>query len=50
MVPMVIEFLYLVPLFVIVRFSGVGRRAGWLAIVFYLTANWIFQDYSPHKR
>jgi hypothetical protein len=46
--PMVIEFLYLAPLFVIVRYSGVGRRAGWLAIVFYFTANWIFQDYfSP---
>jgi hypothetical protein len=46
--PMVIEFLYLAPLFVIVRYSGAGRRAGWLAIVFYYTANWIFQDYfSP---
>ena len=46
--PMVIEFLYLAPLFVIVRYSGVGRRAGWLAIVFYFSANWIFQDYfSP---
>jgi hypothetical protein len=46
--PMVIEFLYLAPLFVIVRYSGVGRRTGWLAIVFYYSANWIFQDYfSP---
>jgi hypothetical protein len=46
--PMVIEFIYLAPLFVIARYSGVGRRAGWLAIVFYYSANWIFQDYfSP---
>ena len=46
--PMIIEFIYLAPLYVIVRYSGVGRRAGWLAIVFYYSANWIFQDYfSP---
>jgi hypothetical protein len=46
--PMVIEFIYLAPLLAIARYSGVGRRAGWLGIIFYFSANWIFQDYfSP---
>jgi hypothetical protein len=46
--PLVIELLYLPPLMVIARFSGVGRRAGWLGIALCFTSNWIDQDYfSP---
>ena len=46
--PLLIELAYLAPLLVIGRFSGVGRRAAWLGIAFYLTCNWIYQDYfSP---
>jgi len=46
--PLLIELAYLAPLLVIGRFSGVGRRAAWLGIAFYVTCNWIYQDYfSP---
>jgi hypothetical protein len=46
--PLVIELLYLAPLLVIARFSGVGRRAGWLGIALFYSTNWIYQDYfSP---
>lgn len=46
--PVVIELLYMAPLIVISRFSGVGRRAGWLGIIIYYASNWIYQDYfSP---
>jgi hypothetical protein len=46
--PLLIELAYLAPLLVIGRFSGVGRRAAWLGIAFYVTSNWIYQDYfSP---
>lgn len=46
--PLLIELAYLAPLLVIGRFSGVGRRAAWLGIAFYVSSNWIDQDYfSP---
>jgi hypothetical protein len=46
--PLFIELSYLAPLLVIARFSGVSRRAGWLGVALYYSANWIFQDYfSP---
>lgn len=46
--PLLIELAYLAPLLVIGRVSGVGRRAAWLGIAFYVTCNWIYQDYfSP---
>jgi hypothetical protein len=46
--PLLVELAYLAPLLVIGRFSGVGRRAAWLGIAFYVTCNWIYQDYfSP---
>src|SRR5580698_8293906 len=46
--PLFIELASLAPLIVITRSSGVGRRAGWLAIAVYYSSNWIFQDYfSP---
>jgi hypothetical protein len=46
--PLLIELAYLAPLLVIGRFSGVGRRAAWLGVAFYVTSNWIYQDYfSP---
>lgn len=46
--PLFIELAYLAPLLVIARFSGVGRRAGWLGIALYFSSNWILQDYfSP---
>jgi hypothetical protein len=46
--PLAIELLYLAPLLVISRFSGVGRRAGLLGVVLFYATNWIYQDYfSP---
>jgi hypothetical protein len=46
--PLFIELASLAPLIVITRSSGVGRRAGWLAIPIFYSSNWIFQDYfSP---
>jgi len=46
--PLVIELLYLAPLLVIARASGVGRRAAWLGVALFYANNWIFQDYfSP---
>ena len=46
--PLVIELLYLAPMLVIARFSGVGRRAGWLGIALFYATDWIYQDYfSP---
>lgn len=46
--PLVIELMYLPPLLVIARFSGVGKRAAWLGVILYYANNWIYQDYlSP---
>jgi hypothetical protein len=46
--PLIIELLYMAPLIVIARFSGVGRRAAWLGIIIFYANNWIYQDYfSP---
>jgi hypothetical protein len=46
--PLFIELLYLAPLIVIARYSGVSRRAAWLGIILYYANNWIYQDYlSP---
>lgn len=46
--PLAIELLYLAPLYVIAKFSGVGRRAGLLGIALCYVTNWIYQDYfSP---
>jgi len=46
--PPVIEALYLAPMLVITRFSGVNRRAGWFAVALFYVTNWIYQDYfSP---
>jgi len=46
--PLFVELAYLAPLLVIARFSGIGRRAGWLGIALYYSSNWIYQDYfSP---
>jgi hypothetical protein len=46
--PLFFELLCALPLFVIVRASGVSRRAGWLAVGLFYSANWIYQDYfSP---
>jgi hypothetical protein len=43
--PLFIELMYLAPLLVIARSSGIGRRAGWLGIALYYATNWIDQDY-----
>jgi hypothetical protein len=46
--PLAIELLYLAPMLVIARFSGAGRRAGYLGVALFFTSNWIYQDYfSP---
>jgi len=46
--PLVIELLYMAPLIVIARYSGVGRRAAWLGVIIFYANNWIYQDYfSP---
>jgi len=46
--PPFIELMYLAPVIVIARFSGVGHRAGWLGIALFFSCNWIYQDYfSP---
>jgi hypothetical protein len=46
--PLVVELLYLAPLVVIARSSGVGRRAAWLGVALFYATNWIYQDYfSP---
>ncbi len=46
--PLIIELLYMAPLIVIARYSGVGRRAAWLGVIFFYANNWIYQDYfSP---
>lgn len=46
--PLVFELLYLPPLLVIARWSGVGVRAGWTGVVLFYATNWIDQDYfSP---
>jgi hypothetical protein len=46
--PLIIELLYMAPLIVIARYSGVGKRAAWLGVIFFYAANWIYQDYfSP---
>jgi hypothetical protein len=46
--PLVFELLYLPPLLVIAKCSGVGRRAGWLGVTLFYVANWTDQDYfSP---
>jgi hypothetical protein len=46
--PLFIELAYLAPLMVIARSIGIGRRAAWLGIALYFSANWILQDYfSP---
>ena len=46
--PLFIELMYLAPLLVIARFSGVDRRTGLLGVVLFYVNNWIYQDYfSP---
>ena len=46
--PLAIELLYLAPMLVIARFSGAGRRAGYLGVALFFTSDWIYQDYfSP---
>jgi hypothetical protein len=46
--PLFIELMYLAPLLVIGRSSGVGRRAAWLGTILFYASNWIYQDYfSP---
>jgi hypothetical protein len=46
--PLVVELIYLAPLLVIARFSGAGRRAGYVGVALFYAANWIYQDYfSP---
>lgn len=46
--PFVIELAYLAPLLVIARYSGTSRRAGFVGIALFYSANWIYQDYfSP---
>jgi hypothetical protein len=46
--PLAIEMLYLAPLVVIAKFSGVGRRAGLLGVSLFYATNWLYQDYfSP---
>jgi hypothetical protein len=46
--PLVFEVLYLAPLLVIAKASGVSRRAGWLGVALFYATNWIDQDYfSP---
>ena len=46
--PLAIELSYLAPVLVIARSSGAGRRASWLAVGIFYSANWIYQDYfSP---
>lgn len=46
--PLVIELFYLAPLIAIAKFSGAGKRAGWLGITLFYATNWIYQDYySP---
>jgi hypothetical protein len=46
--PLIIELLYMAPLIVIARCSGVEKRAAWLGVIMYYSANWIYQDYfSP---
>jgi len=46
--PLIIEMMYLAPVIVIVRYSGVHRKAGWLAVILFYATDWIYQDYfSP---
>lgn len=46
--PLFIELLYLAPLLVIGRSSGVGKRAAWIGVLLFYATNWIYQDYfSP---
>lgn len=46
--PLFIELMYLAPLLVIARFSGVDRRTGLLGVALFYATNWIYQDYfSP---
>ncbi|NNN00653.1 MAG: hypothetical protein HKL86_02325 [Acidimicrobiaceae bacterium] len=46
--PLFIELMYLAPLLVIGRSSGVGRRTAWLGTILFFASNWIYQDYfSP---
>jgi hypothetical protein len=46
--PFVVEVAYVIPLLVIARYSGASRRAGYLGIALFYSANWIYQDYfSP---
>ena len=46
--PFAIEIAYLAPLLVIARHSGASRRAGFVGIALFYSANWIYQDYfSP---
>ena len=46
--PLFFELLYLPPLRVIARSSGVDEQTGWLATVLFYATNWIEQDYfSP---
>jgi hypothetical protein len=46
--PLFIELMYMAPLTVIARFSGVSRRAAWLGVALFYSTNWIYQDYfSP---
>ncbi|HVA71036.1 MAG TPA: hypothetical protein VNF08_06910 [Acidimicrobiales bacterium] len=46
--PLTIELLYMAPLIVIARYSGVGQRAAWLGVILFYANNWIYQDYfSP---
>jgi hypothetical protein len=46
--PLFIEMLYLAPVYVIARSSGVTRKTGWLGVALFFSANWIYQDYfSP---
>jgi hypothetical protein len=46
--PLAFELLYLPPLLVIARYSGVGVRAGWAGVALFYATNWIDQDYfSP---
>ncbi len=48
--PPVLELLYLPPLLVIARFSGVGLRAGWLGVVLFYASIGSTRTTSPPRR
>jgi hypothetical protein len=46
--PLVFELLYLPPLLLIRRASGLGPAAGWMGVLVFYLGNWVEQDYfSP---